>query len=131
MVTTFAEPGRNILPKGSDVTSGKCIAQKGRRLTPGLVGLLAASGHNRVSISPNPTVAIIATGDEVVAPGKPLPEGKLYASNMTTLASLVPTIRHGHPDGYRKRRPRRDLSGSRYHVEGDRCHYYQRRGLDR
>jgi molybdopterin molybdotransferase len=30
-------------------------------------------------------VAIIATGDEVVAPGRPLPEGKLFASNITTL----------------------------------------------
>ena len=66
---------------------GKCIARKGQRLTPGLVGLLAASGHSRVTVTPNPRVAVIATGDEVVAPGKPLPDGKLYASNMTTLAA--------------------------------------------
>jgi molybdopterin molybdotransferase len=32
-------------------------------------------------------VAIVATGDEVVAPGKPLAAGKLYASNLVTLAS--------------------------------------------
>ena len=35
----------------------------------------------------SPDVAIIATGDEVVAPGQPLPEGKLFASNITTLGS--------------------------------------------
>jgi molybdopterin molybdotransferase len=87
IVKTFAEPGRNILPRGSDVSCGQCIAQKGRRLTPGLVGLLAASGHSRVPVAPNPRVSVIATGDEVVAPGKPLPDGKLYASNMTTLAA--------------------------------------------
>lgn len=86
-ISTFAEPGRNILPRGSDVTSGQCIARQGRRLTPGLTGLLAASGHSRVAVVPNPTVAIVATGDEVVAPGLPLPDGKLYASNMTTLAA--------------------------------------------
>lgn len=86
-VTTFAEPGRNILPKGSDVKADACIAQKGRRLTPGLVGLLAASGHHQIPVAPNPRVAVIATGDEVVAPGKPLGDGKLYASNMSTLSA--------------------------------------------
>jgi molybdopterin molybdotransferase len=87
MITFFrdAEPGRNILPKSSDVASGKVVACRGTLLTPGLVGLLAAAGHNRLSVVRCPKVAIIATGDEVVAPGQPLPDGKLFASNITTL----------------------------------------------
>ncbi len=80
-----AEPGRNILPKSSDVALDQVVADKGTLLTPGLVGLLAASGHSRLPVVRNPDVAIIATGDEVVAPGQPLPKGKLYASNITTL----------------------------------------------
>ena len=40
-----------------------------------------------------PRVAIIATGDEVVAPGRPLPEGKLYASNLVTLSTWC--LRYG------------------------------------
>ncbi|MCP4715087.1 MAG: molybdopterin molybdotransferase MoeA, partial [Deltaproteobacteria bacterium] len=82
-----AGPGRNILPKGSDVTPGKMIVSQGHKLTPGLVGLLAAAGHDRVQVFRNPHVAILGTGDEVVAPGRPLPEGKLYASNMATLGA--------------------------------------------
>ena len=82
-----AEPGRNILARGSDVALGECIAGHGRRLTPGMVGLLAAAGFSRVPVYRSPKVSIIATGDEVVAPGRPLPEGKLYASNITTLAA--------------------------------------------
>ena len=82
-----AEPGRNILAKGTDVALGKCIIRKGSSLTPGLVGMLAASGYDCVSVVRNPKVAIVATGDEVVAPGRPLPEGKLYASNITTLGA--------------------------------------------
>jgi molybdopterin molybdotransferase len=87
MITFFkgAEPGRNILPKSSDVVSGKVVARRGTVLSPGLVGLLAAAGHDRLSVVRCPDVAIIATGDEVVAPGQPLPEGKLFASNITTL----------------------------------------------
>lgn len=87
LIKIFAEPGRNILPRGSDVGSGKRIARRGQRLTPGMVGMLAASGHHRIPLVRNPRVAVIATGDEVVSPGQPLPEGKLYASNITTLGS--------------------------------------------
>lgn len=87
VIRTFAEPGRNILPKGNDVGLGKCIVRSGERLTPGMVGMLAAAGHSSVSVVGSPCAAVIATGDEVVAPGQPLPDGKLYASNMTALAA--------------------------------------------
>ena len=85
-VMNTAEPGRNILFKGSDVKCGDTIARKGDRVTPGLLGLIAASGHSRLKVVKKPKIAIIATGDEVVAPGTPLPKGKLYASNITCLA---------------------------------------------
>lgn len=85
-VMNTAEPGRNILYRGSDIEKGGIIARQGDRITPGLLGLVAAAGHNRLSVVRQPRVAIIATGDEVVAPGTPLPRGKLYASNITTLA---------------------------------------------
>ena len=87
VITFFihAEPGRNILPKGSDVALNQVVARRGSLLTPGLTGLLAAAGHSRLPVVRTPHVAIVATGDEVVAPGQPLPEGKLFASNITTL----------------------------------------------
>lgn len=84
-VTAHAELGRNILPKGSDVANGERIISKGSTLVPGMVGILAAAGYAEVPVIPKPRVAIIATGDEVVAPGKPLPKGKLFASNLSTL----------------------------------------------
>jgi len=51
-----------------------------------MAGLLAAAGHSMVPVFRNPVVGIIGTGDEIVEPGQPLTEGKLYASNITTLA---------------------------------------------
>ncbi|MDZ7762489.1 MAG: molybdopterin molybdotransferase MoeA [Desulfovermiculus sp.] len=80
-----AEPGRNILPKGVDVRVGQLIAQPGQVLAPALVGFLAAAGHSRVAVYQKPKVTIVATGDEVVIPGLPLPKGKLYASNLAIL----------------------------------------------
>ncbi len=84
-VHIHAETGRNILNKGTDVRCGEVIVEHGRYLTPGIIGLLAAAGHHQVKVIRNPAVSIIATGDEIIAPGQPLPEGKLYASNISTL----------------------------------------------
>lgn len=77
-----AGPGRNVLYRGVDVHQGQLLAGRGEVLHPALIGLIAAAGIERVEVKRLPTVAVIGTGDEVVAPGAPLPEGKLYASNM-------------------------------------------------
>lgn len=79
-----AESGRNILPRGRDVASRTVIIKKGQTLSPGITGLVAAAGHNMIPVFKKPTVAIIGTGDEIIAPGEPPAEGKLYASNIMT-----------------------------------------------
>ena len=85
VVTRHAESRRNILPKGIDLRKSERIVRAGDVLNPGKIGLIAASGHAKVWVIPKPRVAIIATGDEIVWPGKSLPDGKLYASNLMTL----------------------------------------------
>ncbi len=87
IVTAFenAEPGRNILPKGDDVRAGELIAAKGTRLSPGMIGILAAAGYGRLPVYRSPKLAIVATGDELLVPGQPPCEGKLYASNLYIL----------------------------------------------
>jgi molybdopterin molybdotransferase len=84
-----AEPGRNILQRGTDVRCGDIVAASGARLSPPLLGLIAAAGHAAVQVGQVPRTAVIATGDEVVAPGEPLPPGKLYASNMIEICSWL------------------------------------------
>jgi molybdopterin molybdotransferase len=82
-----AEPGRNILPFGTDLQNNDLLISTGMTLGPGLVGLLAAGGHHEVKVYKQPRVGILATGDEVIAPGGPLRAGQLYASNLVTLAA--------------------------------------------
>jgi len=84
IVTNNSEPGRNILFKSSDVQKGQLLLPSGTLLTPTHVGLIAAAGHDQIPLRKKPIVAIIATGDEVIAPGKTLSEGKIYASNLVT-----------------------------------------------
>jgi molybdopterin molybdotransferase len=86
-VFNYAQKGRNILDRGTDVFIGQCVAKKGIPLSPGDVGQIAAGGHGKVSVVRNPVVAVISTGDEVLAPGHPMSEGKVYASNMATLVA--------------------------------------------
>ncbi len=105
MIETSAEPGANILPRGTDVSFRTCILRSGRHISPGMAGLLAAAGHSKIPVFRNPVVGIIGTGDEIVQPGEPLTEGKLYASNIMTLAgwcnryrmkSLMTIVRDDH-----------------------------------
>ena len=92
VVTNDAEPGRNILRQGSDVRVGQMLVAAGVRLRPAQVGLLAAAGYDHVPVIRLPRVAIIATGNEVIAPGEKLSRDGvtpplLYASNLITLAA--------------------------------------------
>jgi len=84
-----AGPGRNILRRGTDVRDGDIVAASGALLSPPRLGLIAAAGHGTVRVHTVPRAVVIATGDEVVAPGDPLPEGKLYASNMVEICSWL------------------------------------------
>lgn len=84
-----ANSGRNVLEQGKDIKREEPVAGKGSRLNPALIGLLAAAGHEAARVYSLPRVGVIATGDEIIAPGKPLPEGKLYASNMVEIGSWL------------------------------------------
>ncbi|MBW1852144.1 MAG: molybdopterin molybdotransferase MoeA [Deltaproteobacteria bacterium] len=88
-----AVPEKNILTRGSDVAKGRPVAIQGDILAPAMTGLLAAGGLHTVKVHPRPRIGIIATGDEVVAPGRPLKAGQLYASNLVTLISWLQQFR--------------------------------------
>ncbi|PKN23890.1 MAG: molybdopterin molybdenumtransferase MoeA [Deltaproteobacteria bacterium HGW-Deltaproteobacteria-21] len=86
--TAGAEAGRNILPKGTDNHVGQKLVSAGTLLSrPTQIGLLAAAGYSQVPVFRQPRVAIVATGSEVIAPGQALEKGKVFASNLVTLAS--------------------------------------------
>lgn len=88
-VRADAAPGRNILRAGEDIEAGSIIACKDSILLPGLVGLIAAGGRETIRVYRRPRVAVIAIGDEVVAPGGHLRPGQLYASNIVTTGAWL------------------------------------------
>ncbi len=76
--------GLNVRRAGEDVTAGDVLVERGARLGPAEIGLLAAVGIQRVSVARRPRVAILATGSELVPAGLPLEPGQIRNSNSFT-----------------------------------------------
>jgi putative molybdopterin biosynthesis protein len=74
---------------GTDITAGETILRRGEILTSRDTGVLAAVGVGVVDVWRKPIVAIISTGDEIVAPGEPLQPARIYDSNSQVLADAV------------------------------------------
>jgi gephyrin len=90
--------GQNIRPVGSDRTRGDRVLAAGTALTPAAVGLIASLGRMDALVARRPRVSVLATGDELVAPGQPLGPGQIRDSNrfalVAALAPLGVTIRY-------------------------------------
>lgn len=84
--------GANRRPAGEDVAPGAEPVAVGTRLRPPEVGMLAALGRDRIKVRTPLTVALFSTGDEVCAPGGPLPDGALYDSNRFTISAALTAI---------------------------------------
>jgi putative molybdopterin biosynthesis protein len=81
--------GQFIAFAGSDLARGETVLRAGRALTSREIGMLAAVGCAAVEVWRRPLVAIISTGDEIVAPGEPIRPGAVYDSNAAILAAAV------------------------------------------
>lgn len=81
--------GNGISFAGTDITAGETVLRRGRLLTSRDTGVLAAIGVNRVHVWRKPVVAILSTGDEIIAPGAPMQQAKVFDSNAQVLADAV------------------------------------------
>jgi molybdopterin molybdotransferase len=68
VVERLRGPGANVRRRGEIVAAGADLLPAGAPLTAGAMALLAAHGHAEVAVHAAPRVALLVTGDEVVAP---------------------------------------------------------------
>ena len=83
------KPGENRRKRGEDLAAGRPALRAGRVLRPADLGLVASLGFEQVTVVRRLRVALFSTGDEVIAPGQPLPPGGIYDSNRFALAAAL------------------------------------------
>ena len=82
-------PGENRRRRGEDLAAGSPALARGRVLRPADLGLAASLGHTALPVVRRLRVALFSTGDEVFAPGQPLPPGGIYDSNRFSLIGAL------------------------------------------
>jgi molybdopterin molybdotransferase len=89
LVTAPSKVGRHVRERGLDFREGDVLLPAGHRLRDRDVALAAAMNHARVPVRRVPRVALLATGDELVAPGVSPGPGQIVYSNGFALAALA------------------------------------------
>jgi molybdopterin molybdotransferase len=80
--------GRHIRARGLDFMEGEALLDAGRVLDPAALSLAAAANHPALPVVRRPLVAIIATGDELLAPGSNPGPDQIIASNSYGVAAI-------------------------------------------
>lgn len=89
LVQQSVSPGANLLRKGEDLLKNEVIFDRGHRLRPQDIGLLAGMGFQKVSVYEPLKVAVISTGDELISPEEALSPGKIIDMNTYSLSAAL------------------------------------------
>ncbi len=81
--------GANVRRAGEDLAQGEVAIQKGTRMTPSTLGVVASLGLSEIPVFRKPRVAFFSNGDELRSIGETLKTGELYDSNRYSLHGLL------------------------------------------
>lgn len=84
--------GENIIYKGDDIKKDNIAIKKGTKITPEVIGVLAALGIEYINVYKKPKFYIISTGDEIIDIDEELSLGKVRDINSYALYGLIENI---------------------------------------
>jgi molybdopterin molybdotransferase len=83
------EPNLNVTARGSEALEGAILLERGTCLDYTSVACLASAGRTSIAVFPQPRVAILPTGDEIVEPHEKPGDSQIRNSNAWSLAAQV------------------------------------------
>ena len=86
------QTANNICLKGEDVKAGEVVLQKGSRIRPQHIAVLASVGCTQPVVSKRPRVAVLATGDELVQPASKPGPSQIRNSNGFQLMAQIESM---------------------------------------
>lgn len=89
LVSKVLRRHENYCFQGEDIKKDHVLIRRGSVLSAAHIGALASMGYTKVRVFDKVKVAICSTGDELVDVGTPLPEGKIYNSNLYVLTARL------------------------------------------
>ncbi len=88
-ITKKVKKQSNVALRGEEVRKNQLILKNGTWLTPQDIGLIASIGLNQIHVFKQPSVGILATGNELAKPGTNLKKGEIFESNRIVIGELV------------------------------------------
>jgi molybdopterin molybdotransferase len=83
------ERGQNVHRRATDSRAGDMLLSPGTRLGAPELAIAASAGRAALSVSRQPRIAVISTGDELVEPGTPILDHQLRRSNAYGLVAQL------------------------------------------
>jgi molybdopterin molybdotransferase len=79
--------GEDVYPRGCDYRKGTLLLRRMTLLNPARIALLSSQGYRRVEVFAPPRVALLTTGDEIVACGRKLQRGQVHDATRPMILS--------------------------------------------
>ena len=111
-----AEPGACIHARGSDHRTGEVIIRAGARLTGREIAVAAACGYGTVSVSQQPKIAVVATGDELVEVDHPVAPHQIRRSNDYAMRAALASAGYPHVARFHLRDVRHEIEHLLWHI---------------
>lgn len=83
------DTGHYVRVAGLDFSEGDTLVPAGRIISPRNIAVIASGNHPWIKVHRRPRIAVVATGDEIRAPGEPLGPAQIVSSNNLALAAFV------------------------------------------